>query len=111
MAAPALRRAAASPFDCASAATSSKRCGWRGPRFLQQPWPDLGLEEDAEGRAEMREEAAHGESLVVGQPRALHAVAEELLARGAPRGRHMGDEDAVAGVAHAQCVDDGRRGS
>src|SRR5258708_13420782 len=59
----------------------------------------------------MREEAAGGESQVVGQPRALDAVAEELLARGEAGGRHVGEEDPPARIARGERFDERRRGA
>ena len=83
----------------------------KGGALLEQPRPQLGLEDDAELGAEMAQEPAHREALVVGQPGALHAVAEELDAGVAPRGRHVRDEDAMARMAAPERVDDGRRGA
>ncbi len=59
----------------------------------------------------MREEAAHGEAMVVRQPRALDAIAEKLAPGVPPGGRHVREQDAVAGIAPRERVDEGRGGA
>jgi hypothetical protein len=54
----------------------------------------------------MAEEALHGESEVVRQPGALDPLAEELLARGAARWRHVREQDPVPRVAGRERLHD-----
>ena len=72
--------------------------------------PEIGFE-DVPMSPVMREETAHREAHVVRQPCALDTIAEELFAGCAARGRHVGDEDAMPGMALAQRLDERCRGA
>ena len=77
-----------------------------GAAFAHQVGPELGFHQDAERRAEVRDEPADRPREVVGQERERRELAVEARRRLAPGRGHVGHEERVIGIARAQARDE-----
>ena len=75
---------------------------------MQQVRPDLGFHQHPNGRPEPRQKAPHGARCVVGQPGLRVAVAQQAATRFHAGGGAMCQQQAHAGAALPQRVDQGR---
>ena len=79
-------------------------------RLSDEIGPQLGLDQEARGRAKICKKAIDGERNVVGQPCLDDAVAEQLASRRTSGRGHMGEQDRRFGIARFHALHQRQRG-